>query len=438
MAGIEGIMASLAARLNGAARGAIRSTGRGGMVAGAGRTAGRAAAAAALLAAAGCASSSGSGGGTAAEAPAPPPAAAARPARLDPSAPAPVAVLVPLGAADPAAAAAARDVADGARLAAEAAGGRLVVLTVRDTGGTPAGAAGAARAALEAGSGLVLGPLFGANAEAVAGPAAARGVNLLTFSNTPSVAGGEAGNVWLAGVLAEDEAERILAHASRLGVRTVGVYHPDDAAGAVGRRAAEEAGRRLGLRIAPTLAYPRSFQGIQDSAEGYVEAHRAAGADAVLLPDGGQGLQAAAAFLNFHDLSTRDTPFLGLAAWDDPATPTENALIGGRFASLDPALTADFAARFEARYGRAPGPLAVLGHDAAAAAAEMARRARAAGDATPFDAEAITDPAGFRGAAGRIRFTPDGRNRRDLAVIRVVRDGFETVEPAATAAGPGA
>ncbi|MFO7854419.1 MAG: penicillin-binding protein activator [Paracoccaceae bacterium] len=434
MAGIEGIMESLAARLNGAIRGAVR----GGPVAGAARAAGRATAVAALLAAAGCASSSGSGDGASAEAPAAPPAAEARPAEMDPSAPAPVAVLVPLGAADSAAAAAARDVADGARLAAEAAGARLVALEVRDTGGTSAGAERAARAALESGSGLILGPLFGANAEAVAAPAAARGVNLLTFSNTPSVAGGEAGNVWLAGVLAEDEAERILAHAARRGVRTVGVYHPDDAAGAVGRRAAEAAGRRLGLRIAPTLAYPRSFEGIQDSAEGYAEAHRAAGADAVLLPDGGQGLQAAAAFLNYHGLSTRDTPFLGLAAWDDPATPTENALVDGRFASLDPELTADFAARFEARYGRAPGPLAVLGHDAATAAAEMARRARAAGDTTPFDAEAITDPAGFRGAAGRIRFTQDGRNSRDLAVIRVVRDGFETVEPAATTAGPGA
>jgi hypothetical protein len=420
--GIASIMESLGARLNvGAARGL-----------------GRVAAAAALLAAAGCAQSSGPSQGPAAQAPSSPPAASARAARIDPSAPAPVAVLVPLGASDDGAAAAARDVADGARLAAEAAGARLIDLTVRDTGGTPDGAARAARAALDAGSGVILGPLFGANAEAAAAPAAARGVNLLSFSNTPSVAGGEAGNVWLAGVLAGDEAERILAHVARIGVRTVGVYYPTDAAGAVGRDAVEAAGRRLGLRIAPVISYPRSFEGIQDSAQGYVEAHEAAGAGAVLLPDQGQGLQAAAAFLNYHGLSTRDTPFLGLASWDDPATPGENALIGGRFASLDPALTADFAARFRARWGRAPGPLAVLGHDATVAAAEMARRARAAGDDTPFDAEAITDPAGFQGAAGRIRFTRDGLNRRDLAVIRVVPGGFETVEPAGQATGPGA
>lgn len=394
---------------------------------------------AALLAvmAAGCAQDRGAG--PIAQRPAdaaPAPAATGAAARVDLTAPVRVALLAPLSARDPAAAAEARGIADGARLAARERPG-LIALDVRDTAGTRSGAAAAAAGvAAQGGAALILGPLYGDNAGPAADAARGRGVNVISFSNTPSAAGG---GVWVSGLLARSEADRILGHAAGQGLAAIGMFRPDSAAGEVALEAAMDAARGLGVRIGPVVAYPRSFEGIQDAAPGYADAHRATGAQAVLLPDQGQGLQTAASFLNYHGISRRETQFLGLASWQSPATLAENALRGGRFAAPDPERMASFAVRYEAEHGRAPTALAWLGYDAAVAAAEMVRRARARGDATPFEAADITDPGGFEGATGPFRFTRDGLNRRALAVVEVGADGFRTVEPAPVAlGGPGA
>ncbi|MEM6441265.1 MAG: ABC transporter substrate-binding protein, partial [Pseudomonadota bacterium] len=314
-----------------------------------------------------------------------------------------------------------------ARLAAAEQGAGLITLDVKDTRGDPAAAAAAARAAAAEGADLILGPLFGANAAPVAAAAREAGLNVISFSNTPSAAGP---GVWLAGLLATDQAERVLRHAASRGAFAAGVYHPDDAAGRVALSAARSAARGAGVSIVAALGYPRSFEGIQNSSGDYAQAHGAAGASAVLLPDRGQGLQAAASFLNFHGLTTRNTLFLGFSDWNDPALLAENALMGGRFAAPDPGYMAAFAARYQARSGTRPHPLAWVGYDAAAAAAGMMRRARERGDPTPFDAGDVTSAAGFDGAAGRVRFTPDGLNRRELAILEATPDGFIPLEPA--------
>ncbi|MEM1313036.1 MAG: penicillin-binding protein activator [Pseudomonadota bacterium] len=338
-----------------------------------------------------------------------------------------VAVLAPLSSSNPQAAAAGRAVVAGARLAAAEQGGGLIALTVKDTGGDATTAAVAAREAAAEGADLILGPLFGANAQVVGQAAREAGLNVISFSNTPSAAGG---NVWLAGLLASDEAERALRHAASRGAFGVGVYHPEDAAGVVARDAAIRAGRGAGVSVSPTLGYPRSFEGIQNTSADYAESHRISGATAVLLPDRGQGLQAAASFLAFHGLTSRDTLFLGFAEWENPAILSESALIGGRFAAPDPGYMAAFSARYQSANGAPPHELSWIGYDAASAAAGMVRRARERGDDTPFDAGDLTSPSGFQGAAGRIRFTPDGFNRRELAILEVTPSGFIPLEPA--------
>ncbi|MGM0584306.1 MAG: ABC transporter substrate-binding protein [Pseudomonadota bacterium] len=348
------------------------------------------------------------------------------------SAPAPVTLLLPLSAESRPVRTAARDMADAARLALADRPG-LVRLEVRDTGGTPGRAAAAARDAAGRGAALILGPLYGRNAESAGEAVAADGLNLISLSNTPSVAGG---NVWLIGRMARTQTDRILGHAAQEGRRRVGLYYPDTAAGEEAREAAEAAAERLRLRLAPVMAYPRSFEGIQDTARSYAEAHKAAGAQAALLPDSGQGLVSAASFLRYHDVGAQNGLLLGLASWGAPGMERESSMVGGRFAAPEPERFAAFAQRFEAAYGRKPAELSWLGHDAAAAAAEMMVRARRAEDERPFGAEDITDPGGFRGAAGPFRFTADGLNRRALAVVEMGRDGLVVLEPAPGAAAP--
>lgn len=373
--------------------------------------------------------------------------APAAPAKAEPAPPKPgeggrvavgeaakVALLLPLSAGDRGAATAARDLADAARLAETDAGG-LVRLDIRDTRGAQATAVSEATAAMQAGDALVLGPLFGAFAAPVGQAVAPGGLNVISFSNTPSAGGA---NVWISGLLADSEAERILEYAVSQGIRHVGLYYPDNALGQVSRRAVTEAAATLGVTVDPIMAYPRSFEGIQNSAGTYAQSHKASGAQAALLPDKGQGLQAAASFLRYNSVGVGQEYFLGLGGWSDPALARETAMDGGRFAAPDPTRIAEFAARFQSAYGRAPGEIAWLGYDAVSIAAAMVSEARAEGDDRPFGLDDITDPDGFTGVSGSVVFTRDGRNTRQLAVMRATSDGPTLLETTPGGALPAA
>ena len=87
-------------------------------------------------------------------------------------------------------------------------------LDVRDTGGTPQGAAAAAQAAIAAGDGIILGPLTSSEAHAVAPIASAAGVNVLSFTNDSTVA---APGIWPLGISPRQQVDRVLEVAANQG-----------------------------------------------------------------------------------------------------------------------------------------------------------------------------------------------------------------------------
>jgi hypothetical protein len=178
--------------------------------------------------------------------------------------------------------------------------------------------------------------------------------------------------------------------------------------------------------VVATLPYQRSFEGVQTALGEGAGRIRASGAQAVVIADGGDALRAVGAFLAYNDVMQPELRFLGLGQWDNPATRAESVMHGGWFAAADPDVGADFRARFAEANGRAPNPLAALAYDAVNAVEVMA--ARGAGEG--FDAATIADPQGFDGARGAFLLTPEGTNRRALAVLEVGSAGFRVLDPA--------
>jgi branched-chain amino acid transport system substrate-binding protein len=390
---------------------------------------------AAATAMAACGSSRPPQSGPIAQAPTATPGAPA-PARVDLDGQVKVALLVPSTHADGRARMEAEGLADAARLAARDLGDPRFELAVYDTRGDATGAAEAARKAVADGAALILGPVFAADAEAAAPVAEQAGLSVISFSTTESIAGG---NVWLIGMLAQAEADRIIGYAASRGEGAIGVFYPDTPYGATARDAVMRAASRAGASVAATGSYNRSFEGIQAGGKTYADQHNASGAVAVVLPEEGQGLRTAAAFLDYYGVSPRENRFLGLGTWNDPIATKEPALRGGWFPAPEPGKMNEFAQRFQAAYGRAPSRLSPLGYDAVAAAGTLLREARARDDDTPFGADDITDPQGFIGVTGVFRFTRDGLNERGLAVLEVGQDGFTVIDPAPAVFGtPGA
>jgi ABC-type branched-subunit amino acid transport system substrate-binding protein len=371
--------------------------------------------------------------------PTPPPAAAA------PSGPAKIAILVPLSGPN---AGLGTAILNAAQMALFEMGGDQLTLVPRDTKGTPAGAADAARSAVGDGVALILGPLLAGEVEAVKPVAANAHVNVIAFSTVTGLAGG---NTYLIGFLPRQEVVREVAYARQRGIARFAALAPNTPYGHLMTDALRDTAASTGGTVTkveffdprdgdpsaavadllpagsapppPTPAPPGS------EAPGPTAAPpppAVPGFDALLLPEGGDQLKLIAGKLASAGLDSKATRLLGSGLWDVADIGNEPALDGGWFAASPPDARRDFDQRYSTTYGGEPPRLASLGYDGAALAAALA----SGKSGPPFSRQAILNPNGFSGVDGLFRFTPDGLVQRGLAVLEVEPQGNVVVSPA--------
>lgn len=293
-----------------------------------------------------------------------------------------------------------------------------VELLPRDTRGTPAGAAAAARGALAEGAVAMAGPLTLGETSAVAG--VARGTPVFAFTADESQAGP---NVWVLGVTPTQQARRMVAAAAGTGARRFALLAPEDAFGqrlAAGMRSAAS---DLGLPP-PVVQFFAARGGDVPAA---VQALAAAQPDAVLLGGGGAVARQAAPLI-LEAFPGRPPRLLGTVLWaSETGLGNEPALADAWFPGPDPEGRARFDGNFAGAFGARPPRLAGTAYDGAALAARTAREGR------PPLGEA------FLGADGPIRADGNGAVGRGLAVY-ALRPGAEptVVQPAALPGTPGA
>jgi len=367
-----------------------------------------------------------------------------------------VALLVPLSGAS---AATGRDLLDAAQMALFDIAGDDFVLVPRDTGATAQSAAAAARAALDDGAELILGPLLATSVSAVAPLARRQGVPVVAFSNNRAVAGD---GVFVLGFLPRDQILRVVDYARRQGLTRLAAIAPDNSYGRATVAALETAAastfatvsdvtyyepasaelpdiiRRFAdydLRRQALLEQREALEGREDAiskqALTRLKGQETLGDvdfDAVLLPAGGNEVLQLAPLLAFYDIDPGRVKLLGTWLWDDTSLGTEPTMVGAWFAAPSPAARADFVARFSAAYGRQPDRLATLAYDAVALAAILGRENGE--DENPFTLDALTTPNGFVGMDGIFRLRPSGEVQRGLAVLEIRRGGFRELEPA--------
>ena len=311
------------------------------------------------------------------------------------------------------------------------------VLLPLDSGGTREGAAQAARAAVERGADVILGPVLAdevRGAKAAVGATAGGNVPVVAFSTDSAVAGGGA---YLLSFPPEAEVRRIVEHAVESGIQNFAVIHP---ANTYGRRVAAALGaeaRRLGATVSVSESYAGSdVASLQPAVERLARQYRPASGgarasfEALLLPEGGTALRSLAPLLVFTDRRLAGVQLLGTSLWEQGGVSREPALQGGRYASADPEARRGFASSYERAYGSEPSGLASLAHDAvlfgAAVADGEARERRAR----------VENREGFYGADGFVRFRADGQPVRGLAVFELRGGEARVLEPAPrTAAG---
>jgi len=336
-------------------------------------------------------------------------------------------------------------------------------LAPRDTGGTPEGAAEAARAAISGGAGVIIGPLSSQETAAVAPIAAAAGVPVLAFTNdgqraSPGVwplgigpsqqmyrlAGAlqAQGKTRLAALLPENDVGRAMADglanaASALGLPTpqVKLYGGTDikSLNAMVRELSDYANRRGPLEA------QRNAARASGTAEGRKRAAQIARSgippapfDALLIAESSDNMEMLTSLLSYYDVDRPAVRLLGPASMAADATRAAGAN-GLWYAAPDPAARAAFEQAYNARFGSTPPAIAGVAFDAAS----IARVNLASGNG--YSTSALARPEGYMGADGLVVLLPDGQVRRGLGIFEIQRGGPQMIEPAPqSVSAPGA
>ena len=324
-----------------------------------------------------------------------------------------VAVLVPLTGSE---AGIGQSIANAANMALIDSGGAALRITTYDTA---TGAAAAAQRAIAEGNGLILGPLLSSDVRAVAPIAEAAHVPVLSFSNDIDVAGH---GVYLLGFTPTESIDRVIAYAHGRGLTRIAALVPN---GLYGRRASNAVIKAAEDAQATVV----SMQGYDRSPASLTAAIRKLGDpkgyDALLIADSGRIALVAAPLVRKAGSSAR---LLGTELWNtEPTLAAAKPMSGAWFAAVSDGLYGQFAAKYRARFDRAPFRLASLGYDSVLLAVRIAADWR---PNTPFPEGRLIDKGGFSGVDGAFRFGRDGIAERMLEVKQIGAGAITVVSPA--------
>lgn len=343
--------------------------------------------------------------------------------KVDASQPIPVALLVPQSSEGTAQIAS--DLENAARLAAAQLDDLEIDLRVYDTAGDATVAASVAQQAVDDGAKIIIGPLYAEAANAVGTAVADEGVNVLSFSNNTTIAGG---NVFVLGKTFDNTAARIVSFAAEQGKERAMVIHSDRIDGQMGLNAFQAAAANSTLRIVSA----QSFDLTQESVVNTVPLIRASAeiedVDTLFLTSSSAGaLPLLAQLLPEAGLDPANVQYTGLTRWDIPPQTLElSGLQGGWFAVPDLTRTESFSTQFQEQFGNRPHQLASLAFDGIAAIGALSQ----AGFNDILTREALTQPSGFQGVDGIFRLKDDGTNERGLAIATVQDKQVLIIDPA--------
>ena len=333
---------------------------------------------------------------------------------IDTSAPVPVALLVPAGSGQAGDEFLAQSLQNAAKLAIADLSGVKIDLRVYSTGGQPGQAQAMAIKAVDEGALIILGPVFAQEANAAGVAVRGRGINVLSFSNNPDIAGG---NVFVLGQTFETTATRLASYAARNGKRNLMVVHDRNTAGELGLAAIRKGASAAGASVVAVGNYEFSQNGVVAAVPGIAAAAQSSGANAIFFTaDTAGALPLVTQLLRENGIAADTTRFMGLTRWDVPtASLGLPGLQGGWFAMPDPGLYQQYQARYTAAFGSAPHPISGLAYDGIAAIGALVKQ----GKANALTGAALTQGSGFVGVNGIFRLRSDGTNDRGLAVAEV-------------------
>ena len=223
-----------------------------------------------------------------------------------------------------------------------------IELLPKDTRGTPEGAQTAAKAALNEGARLLLGPLYTHSVRAVTPIAQRVGVPLLTFSNNARLANSGALQF---GFMPEEQARRVVGAAHAHNVAFYAALAPATAYGRTVVEAFAAETKKRGVHVAPIELYELDTPNLARVVEPVATAlkERSPKRQALFIAERGARLKEILTALEQFEVPRTNLVLLGTGLWDDAAIRSLPQMVNSWFASAPPEIYRGFEGRFKSR-----------------------------------------------------------------------------------------
>ncbi len=301
-------------------------------------------------------------------------------------------------------------------------GNQDTLLIPRDAGSDEASANAAARALVNDGADIIIGPVLREGVFGAGQAAQRERIPVIGFSSDRTVGGN---GVYLLSFQLEDEIARLVDYAADHNVRSIALLAPANEYGRRVESALREEAAQRGVRVVASQLYNRSDSDAAAAATALAASLRSSPAQGILIAESGTPLRAIGTALVTAGVDRSRIRFMGTSVWAGDAQ-REPSLAGGWYVSPDPGVRSDFENRYQAAFGHGPTRLASLSYDAVALAALLSRERGAAG----LSRGALEDSEGFAGSDGLFRFRSNGAIERGLAIIEVRPTEVTVLDPA--------
>lgn len=332
-----------------------------------------------------------------------------------------------------------------------------LVIQYYDTASTPAGARVAIKNAVNQRAQLVLGPLKSGEVSAISNETIYQGIPVIAFSTSPEVL---QPTIYTLGLLIDEQVDRVMTYAVQQGRRRFALLLPDNNTGIAVAKAAVKSAHKNDARINIIAFYKPGTSDFSDLAKqmtDYQSRHRQVenlkyklknmaaagdasasrelklienkegvgdiGFDAILMPEGGVTLTAAASIFAFYDAAYPAIQFLGTSIWETGVSSKEATVQKNIYPALSRRKNSGFAAQYYAMFKEKPSSLYTLGYDAVVLADQLSKIYPQESLTTN-----ITSIGGFEGLNGKVRFFADGTNQHSLDIVSVSAQGGDVID----------
>lgn len=298
-------------------------------------------------------------------------------------------------------------------------GNENTLLIPRDAGSTEASANAAARALLNDGADIIIGPVLREGVAGAATAAQTENIPVIGFSSDRTIGGN---GTYLLSFQLEDEVTRLVSYAASQNIRSIALLAPSNEYGRRVEAALRAEAQARGVTITTSQLYNRTDADAAAAARAVAGGARPQG---IIIAESGAPLRAIGTALVQAGVDTRQTRLMGTSVWAGEAE-REPSLAGGWYVAPDPSVRTEFENRYRQAFGEAPTRLASLGYDAVALAALLSRDRGPDG----FSRSAIENREGFAGSDGLFRFSQNGAIERGLAIIQVQQNSNSVLQAA--------